>query len=244
MKDLRAKGTGDRFRRDALKWTRNIFWGLLLLLLLNVLELIRYMEPEMEPGRLARTFLIPLVLGSFVVAAYTFYCYRRLSEREPDEEEANTDPATGAFTMPYINSCLEHEYRRADENGITAAVVYLDMVNLERVNREFGHTVGDIVLKAMADLMARNCRAGDVLGRAGGDEFLLVMPETSLKEARPVMRRIRQAVQEYRLDLNKRGVIDYLDCRCGVAAFPAEGETPQDITVAARENMAEAATVG
>ncbi len=226
-----------RLRSQALVGARNTFWGVLLIQLITMAELIRYIRIEDDPAALMRSLLVPALLTCFIVLAYTFYRYRLLSETLPNPDELHTDPATGVFTMPYINSCLENEYRRARQNSVCAAVAYIDLVNLERVNHGFGHAVGDIVLKAVAQLISRHVRAGDVLGRAGGDEFVLVMPETRFDEAQQVLAEIRDAVRRYRLDLGKKGTIDFVDCHWGLALYPTDGLTPQEITAAARENV-------
>jgi diguanylate cyclase (GGDEF)-like protein len=128
--------------------------------------------------------------------------------------------------------------------GTSAAVVYADLVHLEQVNQSFGHAVGDIVLKAIAQLVAGHVRRGDILGRVGGDEFLIVMPETTVGEAEVVVKAIRKAIRDYRLELGKRGTVDFLNCKTGVAAFPAEAETPIEIIAVARQKLREVGASG
>lgn len=229
----------ESFRHVALRGVRNAFWGMLLLQLLVVVEIVRQMQGAASANALWKTLMVPIVLYTFILMAYIFYTYRNLSEDSMEETPPEIDPGTGAYTMDYVASRLEQEHRRAHEEGVSAVVGYVDMVNLDRVNHAYGHTVGDIVLKAMADLMKQKSRSADVLGRAGGDEFVLLMPGTTLQEARWTLDNIRQAVQSYRLDLGKKGMIDFLDCHFGMAVYPADGENPPDIVSAARDAIQE-----
>jgi len=231
------------FPRDAEHKARVLFWGALVLSMLIVVQMVIELKATEGFTMLLRAFLVAILLWSFVLSGYAFHLVSRLVEHTERQGGRFTDPHTGVFTLEYLKSCLDQEYRRALETGVSATVIYVDMRNLERVNHSFGYTVGDIALKALAQICADEIRSGDVLGRVGGDEFLIVLPETNLDQARPVVENIEQAIREYRLDLGKRGVIDYLSCRTGTAVFPADGSNPEDIIAAAHENMAETAGV-
>jgi diguanylate cyclase (GGDEF)-like protein len=215
-----------------------LFWGSLLLSVLIIVHLLFMARAVGGTLALIRSFLPAVLLWSLVLTAYSFHVMHRAARRSAEKLSRDlTDQSTGVFTLSYLHSCLENERQRADQMGVPAAVAYLDLVNLERVNREFGHTVGDIVLKAAAQLLANNVRSGDVVGRVGGDEFLIIMPETNLQQARRLLRDIRAAIENYELDLGNRGKIDFLSCRVGLAVFPAEGGV-QEIVSVARSKMA------
>jgi diguanylate cyclase (GGDEF)-like protein len=222
---------------EAEKRTRHIFWGSLVLCALIVVQ-IAYMSKDPAGLRGAmRSFLPSVLLWSLCMTGYAFYTLSRISRAKPSAVPEFADVATGVFTLPYLASCLNHEHKRAQEAGQSAVVVYLDLMHLERVNQNAGHAVGDIVLKAMAQLIAHSVRSGDVVGRVGGDEFLIVMPETTMRQARPIVQSIKEAIAGYRLDLGKKGVVDFLGCQVGMAVFPAEGDTPDSIVAAARARV-------
>jgi diguanylate cyclase (GGDEF)-like protein len=220
--------------------TSKLFWGSLLLSTLVIVHLL--FTAKRGGGVLATigTFLPAVLLWSLVMTAYAFYSLNSLARMRGERlSRAFTDIGTGVFTLAYLKSCLVLEHRRALELGTGAAVAYVDMMNLERVNRMFGHTVGDIVLRAVAQVIAASTRPGDIAGRVGGDEFLIIMPETTIREANAVAAKLCKAIAAYRLDLGKRGMIDFLNGKVGLAAFPAEGHTPEEIMEAARSRCAE-----
>ncbi|MGD2175770.1 MAG: GGDEF domain-containing protein [Candidatus Brocadiaceae bacterium] len=227
----------DTFSDEAERKARLLFWGSLLLSMLIILHLVLSVRGSAHLSPVLSMFLVAMLLWSLLMSAHAFHLLTGIIKHRQSQSGRFTDAHTGVFTLEYLNSCLEQEHKRARESGIGATVAYLDLENLERVNHNFGYTVGDIALKAIADLVSGCLRPGDVLGRIGGDQFLIVMPETDMDDAAAVAGKVEQAVEEYCLDLGKRGRIDYLRCNTGIAAFPADGETPEDIIAAAHANV-------
>jgi diguanylate cyclase (GGDEF)-like protein len=221
---------------------RKLFWGSVLL---NVLIVVHLVYQTRQLGgflTVTRTVLPAVLLWSLAMTAYAFTTMNSIATQRAERlANAFTDLSTGLFNLDYLKSCLAHEHKRALEEGTSAAVVYADMVNLEKVNQSFGHAVGDIVLKAIARVIANNVRRGDIVGRVGGDEFLIIMPETTPSEAESVVKNIRRAIGDYRLELGKRGTIDFLSCKTGIAVFPTEADTPEGIMAVARKKLDEAA---
>jgi diguanylate cyclase (GGDEF)-like protein len=233
--ETQAAGKGLRQRR--LDRSRNTFWALLLLDVLMGLEVLAEVSGGRSLGDVLGTLRAPLLVWALAVTAYAFCAWRWPAEQPQPAVGSTTDPRTGLFTMEHLKSCLECERQRAADEGVSAAIVYLDLVNLDRVNHLFGFTVGDIVLKALAGVIAGEVRSGDILGRVGGDEFMIIMPETRLCEAVPVAEAVQEAVAAYRLQLGKRGVIDFLECHAGMASFPTDGGTAEEVAAAARSNI-------
>jgi diguanylate cyclase (GGDEF)-like protein len=224
---------------------RKLFWGSLLLNVLIVVHLV-YQTRQLG-GFLAvtQTVLPAVLLWSLAMTAYAFITLNTIAKHRAQRlASAFTDLTTGLFNLEYLKSCLVQEQKRSVEDGTSAAVVYADLVNLDKVNQNYGHAVGDIVLKAIAKVIADNVRRGDIVGRVGGDEFLVIMPETTMGEAEGLVRSIRSAVRDYRLELGKRGTIDFLSCTIGVAIFPTEGETPEEILSVARKKLVGTASAG
>ena len=103
---------------------------------------------------------------------------------------------TGAFNRRHIEEVVKREFERADRYGRPLTVAMLDADHFKRVNDSYGHQVGDDVLRELADRCRRTLRSNDVLGRYGGEEFVIVFPETGLDEARVVAERLRGAIAE------------------------------------------------
>jgi diguanylate cyclase (GGDEF)-like protein len=218
---------------------RRLFWGSFFLTILILAHLFYLTGKAGGVLGLVSTFLPAVLLWSMVMTGYSFYVVHDLAERRGRQIGPSfTDSATGVFTLDYLKACLENERSRIEEGqSQPATVAYLDLIRLENVNRGFGHAVGDIVLKAAAQLIAANVRPGDVVGRVGGDEFLIVMPDTQAEQAGDVVDVVKAAVKAYRLDMGKRGRIDFLDCNIGFAAFPTEGATPEEVIAAAHQKL-------
>jgi len=113
------------------------------------------------------------------------------------EEDAQRDVMLGCFNRRYIVAALEQQKRLADDTGSTLCLAVIDLDHFKRINDEAGHLSGDEVLRTFARIAQQNVREGDVFGRYGGEEFLLVLPETSLLAALNVAERIREQVEHY-----------------------------------------------
>jgi diguanylate cyclase (GGDEF)-like protein/PAS domain S-box-containing protein len=115
------------------------------------------------------------------------------------EELARTDPLTGLYNRRELEHILSNEVRRTMRNKICFTIVIGDIDNFKLVNDTYGHDAGDVVLKELANILKHNVRTTDVLGRWGGEEFLVVLPETDCDGARIVIERIRQTIQEHKI---------------------------------------------
>ena len=116
------------------------------------------------------------------------------------EEDAQRDVLLGCFNRRYIVAALEQQKRLADETGSPLCLAVIDLDHFKRINDEAGHLGGDEVLRIFTRIAQANIRAGDVFGRYGGEEFLLVLPETSLLAALNVAERIREQVEHFDWD--------------------------------------------
>ncbi|WP_322029449.1 biofilm regulation diguanylate cyclase SiaD [Paraburkholderia sp. J76] len=104
------------------------------------------------------------------------------------------DPLTGIGNRRLITERLQEESDRARRNGKSYALVILDADNFKQVNDTWGHNIGDRVLVEISRAMKGAIRECDLCGRWGGEEFLLLLPETSLDDARIVVERVHEAV--------------------------------------------------
>ncbi len=109
---------------------------------------------------------------------------------------ARIDGLTGVYKRDYFTHVFEAEIQRARRYGRELSVMLLDLDHFKNVNDSYGHDAGDRMLRQVALNIAGACRASDLVCRWGGEEFLLVLPETGLKEALVVAERIRKMVSE------------------------------------------------
>jgi diguanylate cyclase (GGDEF)-like protein len=112
------------------------------------------------------------------------------------EEIANYDMLTSVFNRRYLLGTLEREQSRSKRLGTALSLCMFDIDYFKSVNDNYGHATGDLVLKHFAVLSSKGLRGSDVFGRYGGEEFLLVLPDTDLKGATVVAERVRARAEE------------------------------------------------
>jgi diguanylate cyclase (GGDEF)-like protein len=113
------------------------------------------------------------------------------------QEDAKRDTLVGCFNRRYVLAALEEQKQLADETGIPLCLAVLDIDHFKRINDELGHLGGDEVLRTFSRIAQQGVRGGDVFGRYGGEEFLLIFPATSLLPALNTCERIRAQVESH-----------------------------------------------
>jgi diguanylate cyclase (GGDEF)-like protein len=160
--------------------------------------------------------------------------YRRI------EELAETDELTGLRNRRSILTALNDEIAR-DQRGTACAVALIDVDWFKRINDGFGHPIGDEVLRRVAVTMSANIREGDKIGRYGGEEFLLVLPDTADHAAARILERLRAIVAE--LDWNELAVSMTVTISAGFATFTS-GDSPGSILARADRALYAAKAAG
>ncbi|MDK2125653.1 sensor domain-containing diguanylate cyclase [Parachitinimonas caeni] len=110
------------------------------------------------------------------------------------EEASNRDGLTGIFNRRYIEHALTTEIKRVKRYGGSLALTLFDLDHFKKVNDTYGHLGGDEVLKEVSQRVAANLRETDILGRYGGEEFMIIMPATDQEQAYQVAERLRELV--------------------------------------------------
>jgi diguanylate cyclase (GGDEF)-like protein/hemerythrin-like metal-binding protein/PAS domain S-box-containing protein len=109
-----------------------------------------------------------------------------------------TDQLTGLYNRHFLNSIIDEEMERSDRYGHPVSIAMLDLDHFKNVNDTHGHLVGDEVLKGIASTILSTVRGADVVVRYGGEEFLILMPDTALEGARVTAEKIRMALENIR----------------------------------------------
>lgn len=107
---------------------------------------------------------------------------------------ASTDSLTGVFTRWHFTQLAKVEIERAQRYGHPLAVLMMDIDHFKKFNDTYGHATGDDVVRAVASMCSKGLRSSDVMGRYGGDEFVILLPETDLEAAARTAERIRSMV--------------------------------------------------
>ena len=141
---------------------------------------------------------------------------RQILRGEAVERLSLMDPLTETFNRRYLEQILPKEVSRADRRGSSLALVMIDVDGFKSVNTRFGHLVGDKVLIEVAQLLKKVFRASDTVIRYGGDEFLVLMGDTTEQEAGAAVVRLQVQVDRWNLKSTAAGYKMGLSCGTGV----------------------------
>lgn len=146
---------------------------------------------------------------------------REMTERKQMEAKlrqlAITDPLTNVFDRYHFYTLADNEFERARRYNHPLSVILLDIDHFKRVNDKYGHTIGDQVLKALAGRCQENMREIDIFARYGDKEFVILLPETDLTQARLVADRLRKGIADLRMEFE--GGTGSVTISLGVASF-------------------------
>ncbi len=132
--------------------------------------------------------------------------------------ENGRDPLTRALNRRFLPTILSREISLATSSGAALSLIMLDVDHFKSINDQFGHSAGDVVLKQVAEIISDNVRLSDFVFRYGGEEFLIVLVETSPQEAHVVAERIREQLATRDMRLPSGGAMR-VTASLGIAAF-------------------------
>lgn len=156
--------------------------------------------------------------------------------RQELREQAIRDPLTGLFNRRYLEETLAHEVARVVRSRSPLSLLMFDMDNFKQLNDVFGHAMGDAVLGSVGRFVVKHVRAQDVVCRYGGDEFIVVMPDTPLEGANVKARQLLSALHGLQMP--------EVDFSMGVAAMPEHGESGVALLKSADEALYRAKEMG
>ncbi|HLX23172.1 MAG TPA: GGDEF domain-containing protein [Usitatibacter sp.] len=190
---------------------------------------------QIELGGRLRHYIVGLLVLAITVLGMLFASYRRVQRRERDavrriEFLAHYDAITGLPNRSLLSDRLLTETARAKRGSETFAVLMFDLDGFKAVNDTWGHAAGDRALAQVGERVRRCVRASDTIGRLGGDEFLAILPHTSIDGALGVAEKLRETLAEpYPLEAGT----GRMTASVGVSLFPEHGGDPESLLRAA-----------
>lgn len=153
---------------------------------------------------------------------------------------AYVDGLTGIFNRRYFEMRVSEEIERARRYDNVLALVMVDIDHFKRLNDEFGHLLGDEVLRQIGAMFTQNLRKSDIVCRYGGEEFVLLMPQTTIDSAAAAADKVRRTVETFSFP----GVPRPVTISSGVASFPADGDSRDALVLSADRALYSAKQAG
>jgi two-component system cell cycle response regulator len=157
---------------------------------------------------------------------------------------ATKDPLTGLFTRGYVDDRFAVELSRARRYGKALTIAVIDADRFKSLNDTHGHLAGDIALRKIGALLHDTFRQSDTAGRYGGEEFVVILPETDIAAAQQKMESLRESLASSPIALGTRAETIQMTISAGLATFPQDGENAAELFALADERMFQAKREG
>ncbi len=189
---------------------------------------------------MALTVVSNIVLLVALIWLFALMIRRVEKERAIVQQQAETDKLTGIYNRRHFESSLEREIERARRYGSPLSLLMIDVDNFKQLNDTHGHLVGDRMLYRLARECESCLRTSDIFCRYGGDEFVIVAPETSALAAMAMARRMRQNIDALGMDQS----FGTLGISIGIAVWEDNFKTNDDFIAAADSALYQAKSAG
>jgi diguanylate cyclase (GGDEF)-like protein/PAS domain S-box-containing protein len=167
-----------------------------------------------------------------------------LKLREELRHQAVRDPLTGLYNRRYLDEVLPRELLLAQRRNTPLCVVVLDIDGFKQFNDAFGHAPGDSLLREFGRVLRERLRKSDISCRYGGDEFVLILPDSSIADTQERVEQIRKVLKELQLAPSSGRSLDAITLSAGIAFMPEHGATEAELLRAADEAMYSAKQAG
>lgn len=199
---------------------------------LGILELEFDDENSPQPNSAADSQRDSILRLASTAAGQIALSIASLRLRETLRDQSIRDPLTSLFNRRFMEESLERELQRAVRKNHPVSVLFLDLDHFKRFNDTYGHDAGDLVLRSIAEVFRRFFRADDIVCRYGGEEFAIILPESSAANAALRAENLRAEVRK--LKLQHRGqTLGSVTISIGLAVFPDHATTAEDLVKAA-----------
>ena len=189
--------------------------------------------PPMLFGVIALLVLVNFYLAQrdAVIRGLQHELVQQKIEAELNRELALQDPVTEVYNRRYLRVMLSKEISRVKRQGKSLAVMLVDITGFRRVNESLGHTGGDVVLRQIAQLLQTKARNSDLVVRFGGDEFLLILPDTDDAGVQVLSNRIKESLADW----SRRSGMTEFNLRFAIGSARYTQDRPLDDLLKAAE---------
>ena len=197
-------------------------------------------------GMLLAWAVVDWPVAVLLIIGVTLVLHRNVLIRQL-REKARIDAKTGLLNAAAWSTAVDDELQRTVRLGQSSGMLVIDLDHFKAINDQFGHLAGDQILRAVADILTKEVRTYDLVGRFGGEEFVVLLPATSESETLHVAERIRRRISELMIPLSANGAtatVNRLTVSIGIAAFPRHGNDRADVLHAADMAMYAAKAAG
>lgn len=184
-------------KKEGVLWILLLVLAGLIILLFDRWNLLNIPYP---PTTLEQAFF------SFIIVSILAFSYEYIREHQANQLKkiATVDTLTKAYNRLKITEILEHEVEMVKRYKIDLSLIMFDIDHFKGINDTYGHHVGDLVLQKIADVVRADTRVTDYFGRWGGEEFIIVLPQTNLAGTRIVANRIANSIENHEFDSIKK----------------------------------------
>ncbi|MBU1076032.1 MAG: diguanylate cyclase [Spirochaetes bacterium] len=190
--------------------------------------------------------VIRLMIYAFVGFTVGYLSGREQKIKEKLEKDAYYDGLTGCLNYRWLMHILEKEISRAGRYDLKMTIGIIDLDNFKEINDRYGHVYGNEMLKSFSSLLGKNTRDLDIVGRYGGDEFLMIFPETDTEQAIRIVKRIQEQISHNRFTLPDldENFSYYINFSAGLASYPYNGLTKEELIGASDKALYTAKKMG
>lgn len=220
----------------------------ILYIMLTLIPILIWESYQIHLGHKIYIWLLVLMsvygIFSIVVARRAYLLIlNNIDLRDILKKQATHDILTGLYNRLYLEEYLKIEMRRMERNKLELAVMIVDIDHFKRFNDNYGHRVGDEVLKKVAHFLTSHVRTNDMTSRYGGDEFCIILPETSKDVAMLRAEYIKKCIKKINFipDPNIDGKISL---SFGIAVYPLHGTKIETVIEAADKALFQAKALG
>ena len=168
------------------------------------------------------TIAVPLIIGPIVSYIVFMQAYQLTQAITKLDDLRRTDPLTGLYNRRFFSELVNMELDVASRYAFSSSLLLIDLDHFKRVNDTYGHMAGDEVIRIISNVIRRNVRRTDVVGRLGGEEFIIFLPHTKLEGALVAADRVRRIISESEITYNEEPI--------GITASIGAASTDMEIT--------------